>query len=196
VAVLTALFAAMVSLGLGLSLVLLGNGETALAGHDRDARALRYASRAAAALAVSELRGLPSVRDVGHQGTAPELSAVPGMFVDSTLTPRAPWGGTLDLRALTARIQAESDAGIPGGVNHPIWRLFVYGSLARLASDTPAGAPCYLAAWVADDVDVLLVRAAALGPGESRAMTEMSLQADEVAGPGAALKILAVRPDP
>ena len=65
---LTALFAAMVSIGLGLSLVLLGNTETALAGHDRDARALRFASRAAASLAISELRRLPSLRDVGLEG--------------------------------------------------------------------------------------------------------------------------------
>lgn len=185
----------MVSIGLGLSLVLLGNTETALAGHDRDARALRFASRAAASLAISELRGLPSLRDVGREGSAPELSATPGRFVDTTLTPRAPWGSAIDLRALTSRVQAEADAGIPARGSRPAWRLFVYGSLPRLVGDSAAGVPSYLAVWVAEDGGVVLVRAAALGSGDSRAMTEISLKAGEP-GAGTALRVLAVRPDP
>jgi len=195
VAVLTALFAAVVSLGLGMSLALLGAAETSLAGHDRDARALKYASRAAAALAVSELRRLPSVRDVGREGTTAEVSATPGTFVDSTLTPRAPWGaGAVDLRVLTARIQAEADAAAGAAASHPLWRLFVYGSLADLMAE--AGMPVYLAVWVADEGGVVLVRAGAFGPGESRALTELSLRAAEDSGGGGGLRILAVRPDP
>jgi len=75
----------MVSIGLGMSLALLGAAETSLAGQDRDTRALRYASRAAASLAVSELRRLPSVRDAGRAGPMAEVSATPGTFVDATL---------------------------------------------------------------------------------------------------------------
>ena len=194
-AVLTALLAAMVSLGLGMSLALLGTAETSLAGHDRDARSLRYASRAAASLATSELRRLPSLRDIGRAGTMAEVSATPGTFVDSTLTPRAPWGGAvLDLRALTVRIQAEADAAAGTAASHPIWRLFVYGSLSSLVPE--AGVPAYLAVWVADDGGLVLVRAAAFGPGESRALTELSLAAAEGSDAGEGLKVLAVRTDP
>jgi len=195
VAVLTALFAAMVSIGLGMSLALLGTAETSLAGHDRDARALRYASRAAASLAVSELRRLPSVRDVGRAGPIAQISATPGTFVEATLAPRGPWGGgALDLRALTSRIQAEADAAAGAAASHPVWRLFVYGSLADLVPD--AGVPAYLVFWVADDGGIVLVRAAAFGPGESRALTELSLAAAEDSDAGAGLKVLVVRPDP
>ena len=185
----------MVSIGLGMSLALLGTAETSLAGHDRDARALRYASRAAASLAVSELRRLPSVRDVGRAGPMAEVSATPGTFVDATLTPRGPWGGgALDLRAVTSRIQAEADAAAGAAASHPVWRLFVYGALADLVPD--AGVPAYLAVWVAEDDGIVLVRAAAFGPGESRALTELSLAAAEDSDAGAGLKVLVVRPDP
>jgi len=185
----------MVSMGLGLSLALLGSAETSLAGHDRDARALGYAARAAAALAVSELRRLPSVRDLGRAGPIAEVSMTPGTFVDATLAPRPPWGGgALDLRALTARIQAEADAAAGAAASHPVWRLFAYGSLADLVPG--AGVPVYLAIWVADDGGIVLVRAAAFGAGESRALIELSLAAAADSDAGGGLRVLVVRPDP
>jgi hypothetical protein len=197
VAVLTALFAAMLSIGLGLSIVLLGSAETTLAAHDRDARALAYASRAAGAMAVSELRSLASLADAGAAGATPEVSATPGTLFEATLTPAAPWGGaTLDLRALTAAVQAEADAGMPSGAPRPVWRLFIHGSLARAAPDAQGGLPCYLAVWVADDAGVLLIRAAAYGSAESRALTEMSLAREPGPGGAEAVRVLAVRPDP
>src|SRR5260221_5523075 len=109
-ALLTALFATVLLMGLGLSVLLLGSAETILASHDRDARALGYASRAAAAVAAADLRALPSWAFLAAPGVVPEASLTPGQFLDSTLAPAAPWGGpALDLRALTNRLQAGSE---------------------------------------------------------------------------------------
>jgi hypothetical protein len=200
VAVITALFAAMLSIGLGLSIVLLGSAETTLAAHDRDVRALAYASRGVGAVAVSELRALPSITLVGRAGVSPEVSATPGNFVDPTLTASAPWGGSaLDLRAMTSAIQAEADGAVPAGGPRPVWRLFVYGNLERLVPGSGAAMPCYGVAWVADAGGLLLVRAAAFGAGEARALIELSLlpHSDPAdSGRAALLRLVAVRPDP
>jgi hypothetical protein len=59
-----------------------------------------------------------------------------------------------------------------------------------------AGVPAYLAVWVAEDDGIVLARAAAFGPEESRALTELSLAAAEDSDAGAGLKVLVVRPDP
>jgi len=68
--------------------------------------------------------------------------------------------------------------------------------LDQLAPATAAGIPCYLAAWVADAGGLLLVRAAAFGPGDARALTEVSLIPPAADKGGAGLRVLAVRPDP
>ena len=153
-ALLTALFATALLMGLGLSVVLLGSAETTLASHDRDARALAYASKAAVAVAAADLRARPSWSALLAPGAVPEASASPGRFVDPTLAPAAPWNGDpLDLRALTGRLQADSDAVTSLGGDAPTWRLFEYGSLARLVPEASATSrnPYYLVVWVADD---------------------------------------------
>ena len=181
-ALLTGVFAAVLLMGLGLSLALLGSGEATLAARARDAASASYAARAAAAVGVAELRLQPSWSAVLRQGAYPELSAAPAQIVDASLTPAAPWGVTLDLRALTNQLQAETDAA--GGAGDPIvWRLFAYGPMTRLV---PAGpwARLYLAVWVSDDradgdanpsADTngsVLVHAEALGPDGARAAVE------------------------
>jgi hypothetical protein len=179
-------------MGLGLSIALLGSAETTLAAHDRDARTLSYASRAAVALALSDLRALPSWTDVGKARAIPDVSATPGRFVDASLLPTAPWGGPLDLRALTARLQAESDAA--SGTDRPVWRLFIYGGLDRLLPEPGRADACYLVVWVADDHGVLLARGGAFASGEGRAMTEISaIRQREPGGPDL-VRLIAVRP--
>jgi len=55
---LSALFATVLLMALGVSVVLLGTAERTLAAHDRESRALAYASRAAAAIAMADLEAL------------------------------------------------------------------------------------------------------------------------------------------
>jgi hypothetical protein len=202
-----ALLASAILMGLGLSLALLGTGETTLAGRARDGTSAAYAARAAAALAIAELRAQPSWAGVLMQGAYPELSAAPARVVDTSLTPLAPWGAPLDLRALTTALQAETDAA--GGAGDPIaWRLFAYCPIGRLA---PAGAwtRYYLVAWVSDDradgdgnpsADMngsILVHAEALGADGGRTVLEATVQRTASAGGGAdQVRLVTIRPKP
>jgi hypothetical protein len=190
-ALLTALFATALLMGLGLSILLLGSAETSLASRDRDSRALGYAARAAASVAAADLRALPSWAGVAAPGAVPEVSATPGEFVDSTLAPAAPWGGAgLDLRALTARLQADSDAAAASG-SAPPWRLFVYGPLARLVPESASRNPYYLVVWLADEGGTVVTRSAAYGPGDGRSITESSLVRESGTNK---VRILTIRP--
>ena len=192
---LTSLLATVLLMGLGLSILLLGTAETILAAHDRDARALAYAARAAAAIAAADLRVLPSWTALAAPGAVAEVSATPGSFVDATLVPPAPWGGAaLDLRALTVRLQADSDAASPSAGPAPPWRLFEYGAFARLVPETNPRNPYYLVVWVTDEGGTAVIRAAAYGPGEGRSITEIAMDRQPVAGGPDTIRILTVRP--
>lgn len=193
-ALLTSLLATALLMGLGLSILLLGSAETTLAAHDRESRALAFAARAAAAVAAADLRSLPSWAALAAPGGVAEVSATPGSFVDSTLVPAAPWGGaSLDLRALTVRLQADSDAGWPAGPAPP-WRLFEYGALAGLVSEARPRNPYYLVVWVTGDAATAVIRAVAYGPGEGRSITEISMARRPVLGNPDEFRILTVRP--
>jgi hypothetical protein len=128
---------------------------------------------------------------VATPGAIPEVSATPGQFVDGTLMPSAPWGGpVLDLRALTARLQAASDAAAPSG-SAPPWRLFLYGPLARLVPESASKNPYYLVVWVADEGGTIVTRSVAYGPDDGRSIIEASLVRE--AGSGR-VRILTIRP--
>lgn len=201
---LTALFGTALLMGLGLSLVLMGSAETTLARRDRDGRSLARAARAAATLAVADLRALPSWAGVLQPGSPPELSAAAGRLAPGTLAPGVSWGGTLDLRALTSRVQADTDAdGVPGDPS--TWRLYGAADLASLVSGA-LGLPCFLVVWVADDrVDgdgdpsadtngIIVVRGAAFGPGEGEAVVTLTVSREPVAGGPDVVRILTIRP--
>ena len=191
-ALLTALFATVLLMAMGLAVALLGSAETTLAAHDRDARSLAYASRAAAAVATVDLRTLPSWDDLSAPGAVPEVSATPGPFVDSTLAPAPPWGGpALDLRAMTVRLQAESDAAAPSGGPAPAWRLFDYGPLSRLIPDAGFRNPYYRVVWVADESGLVVTRAVAYGPGDGRSIVEVTMTRPAPPDP---IRILTIRP--
>jgi hypothetical protein len=204
-AVLTALLATALLIGLGLSIALIGTTEATLAADDRTARALSEASLAGAYLATADLRTKPSWSAVLAPGPLGEVSGSLGRAVDASLTPAAPWGGpALDLRAATAAVQAAADTG---GGDPQVWRLFEYGSLAQLVPAVSAG-PWYLAVWVADDqVDgdgdpltdtngILAVRAVAFGPREARVTTAVSIRKTVVAGEPDRIRVLTIRPAP
>ena len=190
-ALVTSLFATALLMGLGLSIVLLGSAETTLAFRDRDARALGYAARAGVSIAAADLRALPSWTGVAAPGSVPEVSATAGQVVDATLTPAAPWGGPpLDLRGLTSRLQAESDAASRTGIAPP-WRLFCYGSIARLVPESGWQNPYYVVVWVADEGGSLTARSVAYGPGDGRSIIEASLVRDPETN---RVRILTIRP--
>lgn len=190
-ALVTALFASALLMALGLSIALLGSAETTLAARDRDARALVQAARAGLSIAAADLRALASWTGVGAPGAVAEVSATVGQLVDSTLTPPAPWGGPpLDLRALTARLQAETDLASPSGAA-PSWRLFSYGPMARIVPQTGWQNPYYLAVWVADEGGSVVARSVAYGPGDGRSITEASLAREPATS---RVRILTIRP--
>jgi hypothetical protein len=205
VPLLTALFGTAMIMGLGLSLVLMGSAETTLARRDRDARSLARAASAAATLAVADLRALPSWAAILQPGTPPELSATPGRLAPATMTPVRPWGGVMDLRGVSLRIQAGTDAdALPGDPAR--WRLYGAASLASVVPADAGGNSSFLAVWVADDaVDgdgdpsadkngVILVRGAAFGPGEGEAFVTLTISRDPAAGNPAFVRILTIRP--
>ena len=202
-ALLTAVFATALLMGMGLSIALSGMTEASLAGHDRAGRALREASLAAAHLAIVDLRAQPSWSAVLAGGGVPPLSAAPGRALDSTLTPTSPFGGPpLDLAAITADVQAAADTG---SGDPQVWRLFESGRFDVLVPGA-SQAPWYVAAWVADDwadldgdpsVDangIVVVRGVAFGPAGASVTTVVSLRKTTVDGDPDRVQILAIRP--
>ena len=202
-ALISALAATVLLMGLGVAIALSGTAEGVLAAHDSMTRALREASLAAAHLAIADLRAQPAWSSVLTAGAAP-LSAAAGRARDPSLTPAAPWGGArLDLRQLTVDVAAAADSQ---GGDPQLWRLYEYGSLPHLVPGAAAG-PFYLAVWVADDaadgdgdpsVDangVLALRAAAFGQGDARALTAVSVGKTALPAP-AQVRILTIRPLP
>ena len=143
-ALLLALLTTLMLAALGGGLIALGDTEAALAYNHRAAGELRYAAEAAVERALAETRPAISWTDV--------LSgAVRSPMLPTTTQPLTPWGKTIDLTALTAEVQAESNAVFAVGMNTPSWRLFSAGAF-DMAAGGAAGIPqAYLVAWVADD---------------------------------------------
>ena len=203
-AVLSVILATTLLMGLGVSSVLLGTSEAVLAAHDRTARAMREASMAAVHLTVADLRRQPSWSAVLGAGVGP-VSALPGRLTEVSVTPVPPWGGPLlDLRQSTVDVQAAADTG---SGDPQIWRLYEFGPLSRVVPDASVP-PLFVAAWVADDPadgdgdpltdsnGILAVRAEALGPANSRAVTAVSIRKTALPGELAAVRILTIRPRP
>jgi hypothetical protein len=154
--------------------------------HERTARALRNAASAGAQLAVADLRLAASWDPLLAPSALPPLSAAPGRFLDSTLTPPAPWNGApIDLATATAALQSATTAARGPADAAQMWRLYLSGPLARAA---PGAGPWYVAVWIADDkadtdgdpsVDsngLLSVHAAAYGPGEASVSLDLTLR--------------------
>jgi hypothetical protein len=187
-AVLTALAATLLLTALGVAIALLGIEESMLSLHERSARALRHAASAGAQLAVADLRLAPSWDPLLTPAASPPLSAVPGRFLDSTLTPAAPWNGApIDLASATTALQAATVASRGPADAAQVWRLYLSGPLAR-AAPAAAGAPWYVAVWIADDkadidgdpnVDsngLLSVHAVAYGPVDAMVALDLTLR--------------------
>ncbi len=142
-ALILVLIAAALLSALGAGMVLIGSTEGAIAANFRTSTEALYAAEAAAERAIQDLQIAGTWSDV--------LSGVSiSTFVD-TLMPTMPSNQRVDLTALTADIQRDSDAAASWGSNNPRWRLFGYGPLSRITGTGTVQSHAYLVSWVADD---------------------------------------------
>jgi hypothetical protein len=137
--VVTLLAMALVT-ALGIGIMILADSERLVAANYERSNETLYAADAMAGRTIGDLRGAADWNAILAGG-------VQSAFADATRSPRLPSGVTLNLDAITADVQSQSDALGPAGPNRPIWRLFAWGPLARLAASSDQ----YGAAWVADD---------------------------------------------
>jgi hypothetical protein len=179
-ALVIALIATVLLSTLGLGLVLLSNTEGAIATNYRAANETLYAADAAVERVVQDVLLVPRWNDI--------LSgSLQSSFVDDSLTPTTPYGAHLDLAAMTADLQAQTDATDPWGANNPHWRLFAYGPLADMLGQDVIQSPAYIAVWIADDPSesdgdpasdtngVITVFAKALGPNGAQRAVEVTM---------------------
>jgi len=109
-------------------------------------------------------------------------------FSDDTRRVTLPFGGTFDLDAASADLEAESTASGTFGTNTPRWQLMAWGRLADLAAPGAINSLQYVAVWIADDpADAdgdpladengrVTLHAEALGPGGARRRIEVTIQ--------------------
>jgi hypothetical protein len=125
------------------ALVLVVMSESLASANHGAAQQAVYAAEAGLEDTLSELqtadwRGLPG-------------TAVSACLRDPAQTPRAPDGAALNLGALAAARQAESDGVFAASSDRPVWRLFGHGPFSDLAPGRANIPPAYLLVWVADD---------------------------------------------
>ena len=154
---------------IGAALTVTANTESAIVSSFRIDRELTYAAEAAVERAMQDVR-------VVTQWDALLAGMQTTTFLDQAMVPVLPTGGTLNLGALTAQLQAATNAQI-AGPNAPHWQLIASGRLADIAGSGSIESPAYLVVWVADDVsdtdgnpaadsnDVLVIRGEAVGSG-------------------------------
>jgi hypothetical protein len=183
VAVVIALLMAVLVGAVAAALVALTSTETLISASFRHGREASYGAEAALERALHDLATMP---DWSPALTAPPANVTSG-FDDGQAVPRAPDGRALDLAALTADRQRESDqrdGPAMFGADSPKWRLFAHAPLSALMAAPGLDLPLYLVVWVADDesdgdgdpaVDGngrILVRAVAFGAGGARRSVE------------------------
>jgi hypothetical protein len=179
-ALIIALVATVLLTSLGLGLVMLSDTETAISNNFRAGNETLYAADAAVERVVQDLLLVPRWNDV-------LTDVVRSSFVDDTLTPTAPFGTALSLTAMTAELQAQSDATAPWGANNPRWHLFAYGPLSDMLGAGSIQSNSYIAVWISDDPSetdnnpsadangVLTVLAQALGPNGTTRAVEVTI---------------------
>ena len=148
-AVILALLIMVLLATIGAALVTLTTTDVLIASSHRHGLEASNAAEAALERALHELASLP---DWSAALAAPPAN-VTATFSETSSFALLPDGRRLELAALTAERQRESDAreGIGAfGADAPRWRLFGHASTARLygAGDDD---PLYLLVWVADD---------------------------------------------
>jgi hypothetical protein len=160
---------------LGIGIMILADTERLVAANFERSVETLYAADAMAGRTIGDLRGAADWNVILAGG-------VHSAFSEATRSPRLPSGVTLNLDAITAEVQSQSDALGPAGPNRPVWRLFAWGPLAQLPA---ASSDQYGAAWVADDRfendgnaavdgnDVIAIHAEAYGWSGARRVVEV-----------------------
>jgi type IV pilus assembly PilX-like protein len=171
---------------LSAALVLVVMSETmASANHAAGQQAL-YAADAGLECTIAELRTA--------DWPAVPAAAVSAKLWDGALAPRTPDGSVLNLGALAALRQADSDVVFAPSPNRPIWHLFGHGPFADLVPAGLVTPAAYLLIWVADDGEeedgeglrdsngVLLVRVEAFGASGAHRAIEAAVALETVPG--------------
>ncbi len=143
-ALLLVLVVLAVFMAMGLGLAAIAATELAMGGAARTDLALRSAADAAAERALHDLGALPS------WSSALTGSAV-SSFSGGPLVVQVSPGRSVNLSALTATLQVQSDTYVRLGGNNPIWRLYAWGWLDDVTGDSPAVGLPFVAVWVFDD---------------------------------------------
>lgn len=191
-ALIIALMSMMLLTALAAAVVMVANTETMISGNQRNSSEALYAADAAVERVVQDLLMIPRWNDV-LSGT------VQSSFIDGSMTSTKtlPTGGTAVLccgtSTATTQLQSESDALNLWGTNNPQWKLFAWGPLSDILSDTQVNSSMYVAVWVADDPadstdgttpdgnpaadsnGVLTLHAEAFGPGGTRKVIEVTV---------------------
>ena len=179
-ALVISLLATVLLTSLGLGLVMLTSTETSIASNYRQGHEALYAADGAVERVIQDVLLVPRWNDI-LDGT------VQSAFVDTTLTPTLPLGGSINLTTMTAEMQALSNATSPWALNNPVWHLFAYGPLSEIGGAAVSKSPMYMAVWVADDPaelddnpnadsnGVITVLAQAIGPAGAIRTIEATL---------------------
>lgn len=145
-ALLLVLIAAALLSGLGAGLVMMGSTEAIIAANYRTTAEMRYAVEAAAERAIEDL-----VKIAPWSWSGALSGGIPSTFVDASTTPVLASNQRIDLVAITADVQRQSDAAGSWGANSPRWRLFAFGPLSSITGSGGVQSSAYLATWIADD---------------------------------------------
>jgi hypothetical protein len=131
---------------LGAAVTLIVSSESVVAANYHASQQGLYAADAGIERAIAELRALATWSSVPASVTSSSD------FNDGQGTPKGPDGSTLNLAEMTARRQAESDAGYANLPDRPVWRLYAHAPLNRMAPGAGNVMP-YVVVWIADDAD-------------------------------------------
>lgn len=130
--------------GLALGMVAASSAERQIAGNARGAAAAGLAADAVIEGVIAEVAAVSdwSVLLAGDRSSA---------FQDATRRPVTPSRAVVDLDRVTAEVQADTAGTFPLGAGTPVWRLYAWGPLTRLAGLPSSDSGAYVAVWVADD---------------------------------------------
>ena len=142
----------MLLTALAAAVVMVTNTETLISANHRNSQEALYAADAAVERIVQDLLMTPRWNDV-------LLGSVQSSFIDGAMTstrpcrPADPCCSTPTILENTATTQLQSDTDTLNlwGANNPRWKLFAWGPLSDVLSNSQIDSSIYVAVWVADD---------------------------------------------